>query len=114
MDQEDSQDGDEDEEEDEEGAPPPSKRGRMVLDSDEAALAGSMCSIQPASGAISQYHQESEHESEDDDMTGQGDDQQSDQLEGDMDHEMLDPSDTGEGGDQGGEQVGFQDNGICF
>jgi hypothetical protein len=114
LDQEDSQDGSqqkEDEEEDEEGSrPPPSKRGRMVLHSDKAALAGSMHSIQPASAAHSQYHQESENESEDGDVTGQRNDQQSDELEGDMDNDMLDPRDIGEASDQ----VGFQDNGVCF
>jgi len=106
MDEADSQNSDQDKEREDDARP--SKRGRMVLDSDEAGLASSMRSIRPTPGATSQYHQDNENESEDGDATGQADNQQSEF--GDVDHEMPDPSDTGEDGDQ----VGFQDNGICF
>jgi hypothetical protein len=106
MDQEDSQNSDQDEEEEDDARP--SKRGRMLLDSDEAGLASSMRSIRPTPGATSQYHQDNENESEDGDATGQAGDQQS--KFGDVDHEMPDPSDT----DDDGDRVGFQDNGVCF
>lgn len=81
----------------------------MVLDSNEAAFASSMCSIWPTPGATSQYHQDPNSQNEDGDVPGQGDDQQSD--EGDVDHKMPDPSDNGKD-DQ--EQFGFQDNRVCF
>lgn len=89
-------------EEDEEEDAHPSKRDRVVLDSDEAGLASSMHSIWPTPGATSQYHQENGREHGD--ATGQG------ELEGDMDHEMPDDRDTGKDDNQ----IGFQDNGICF
>jgi hypothetical protein len=106
MDGEDSQDSEGDEEGEDDARP--SKRNRMVLDSDEAGLASSMRSIRPTPGATSQYHQDNENESDDGDATGRVDDQPSDFD--DVDRELPDPSDTG--GDD--DHIGFQDNGVCF
>jgi len=87
---------------------PPTKRahkgkGKVVLDSEEAAFARSLPFIFPTPGATSQY-KDMEVESQDEGAENELQEPKSDQGDTDIEN----------GGDNNDQGLGFLDNGICL